>query len=122
MRLHQSSRVVDACDQASSDFRVQRTGVTGLVDFEDFLDPSDDLVGGWIRGLVEVDHTVLLEDVDGPVGGRVSAWQRREVGCLDVELIEVLHKRASIERQRQNSLVTTRVRQEDMVGEIYFLL
>ena len=94
--------------------------MTSLVDFEDFLDPSDDLVGGWIRGLVEVDHTVLLEDVDGSVGGRVSARQRREVGCLDVELLEVLHKRASIDRQRQISLVTTRVRQEDIVGRNSF--
>ena len=67
--------------------------MTSLVDFEDLLYPSNDLVRGGVRGLVKVNDTVLLEDVDRPVGRRVSARQRCEVGCLDVELIEVLHKK-----------------------------
>ena len=40
-----------------------------LVNLENFLDPGDDLVRGGIGGLVKVDDTVLLEDVNGAVSG-----------------------------------------------------
>ena len=62
--LDQAGCVVDAHDEAAGDFWVERARVASLVDFENFLDPSDDFVRGWVRWLVEVDHTILLQDVD----------------------------------------------------------
>ena len=59
--------VVDAHDEASCDFGVESARVARFVDFEDFLDPGDDFVRGWIRRLVQVDHTVLLQDVNGSI-------------------------------------------------------
>ena len=53
--------------------------MAGLIDFEDFLDPSDYLVGRRIRWLIQVDNAVLLKHVNRPVRGRVAAWQRSEV-------------------------------------------
>ena len=64
-----------------------------LVNLEDLLDPGDDLVGGGVRGLVQVDHAVRLQHLDGPVRGRVAARQRREVRRLHVQLVEVLHNK-----------------------------
>ena len=61
-----------------------------FVDFEDFLDPGDDFVGGWIRRLVQVDHTILLQDVNGSICRRVPARQRGKVRRLDIQLVEVL--------------------------------
>ena len=42
--------------------------MASLVNLEDFLDPGNDLMGRGVGGLVQVDDTVLLEDVDGAVG------------------------------------------------------
>jgi len=64
--------------------------VTSFVNLQDFLDPSDDLMGGWVGWLVEVDNTVLLEDINGTVSGRVSARKGSEVRCFHVQLVEVL--------------------------------
>jgi len=88
--LDESGGVVDAHDEAASDLGVEGAGVTGFVNLEDFLDPGDDLMGGRVGGLVEVDHTVSLEDIDGTVSGGVAAGKGSEVGGLHIELIEVL--------------------------------
>jgi len=40
-----------------------------LFDLEDLFHPSDDFMGRRVRGLVEVDNTVVLEHVNGAVGG-----------------------------------------------------
>ena len=53
--------------------------MTSLIDFEDFLDPSDNLVGGWIGWLVQVDDAVLFEDFNGSVGWRVATGEWCEV-------------------------------------------
>ena len=77
--LDQTRRVIDANNEATGDLRVKSTRVTSLVNLQDFLDPSDDLVGGGVGGLVEVNDTVLLKDVDGAVRGGVSAGKGSEV-------------------------------------------
>ena len=64
--------------------------MTCLIDFQDSLDPGNDLVGTWVGWLVEVDHTILLEDVNWPVQGRVSTWQWSEMIGLNIQLIIVL--------------------------------
>jgi hypothetical protein len=47
-------------------------------------------VGGGVRGLVEVDHTVALELHEGARSRRPSAGQRGEVVSLHIQLVEVL--------------------------------
>ena len=42
--LDQASCIVDADNEATSNFRVERSRVTSLVDLQDFLDPSNDFV------------------------------------------------------------------------------
>ena len=48
LSLHESSGVVDAHYQTSSDFGVKSAGVASLFNFENFLNPGDDFVGGWV--------------------------------------------------------------------------
>lgn len=57
LALHKSSRAVDADNETSGNLWVKGSGVTGTLDTQDSLKPCDDFVGGWVRGLVEVDDT-----------------------------------------------------------------
>ena len=90
LSLDQSGGILDADDEAASDLGIEGTTVTGLLDLQDLLDPGDDLMGGGVGWLVEVDHTVVLEDVDGSLGGRVAAGEGGEVVGLHIEFVEVL--------------------------------
>ena len=90
--LDEAGGVVDAGDQAASDFGVEGARVASLLNLKDLLHPGNDLVGGGVGGLVQVDDSVVLEHVDGPVGGRIAAREGREVGGLDVEFVEVLKR------------------------------
>jgi len=58
--LDQAGGAVNADNQASSDLGVEGAGVTGLLDTENAADPGDDLVGGRVGGLVQVDDTVSV--------------------------------------------------------------
>ena len=60
--------IINACNQAASDFGIESTRVACLFNFEDFLDPSNNFVRGRVGWFVKVDDTILLEDVDWPVG------------------------------------------------------
>lgn len=64
--------------------------MTGLFNLEDLLNPGDDFVGRGVGWLIKVDDTVVLEDLNRALGGRVSAGKGSKVGGLDVELVEVL--------------------------------
>ena len=64
--------------------------MAGFFNFKDFFNPGDDLVGGWVRRLVKVDHTVVLEHVNRAVRGRVATRKGREVRCFHVKPVEVL--------------------------------
>ena len=59
LRLDKSSGSTDADDKTTSNLGIEGTRVTGLLDLENSLDPSDDLVGGRIRWLVDVQNTRL---------------------------------------------------------------
>lgn len=56
LRFDQSGRTVDADDEAAGDFRVEGTGMTGLLDTEDPFEPGDDFMGRGIGGFVQVDN------------------------------------------------------------------
>ena len=66
--------------------------MTGLLDLKDFLDPGNDLMGRWVRGLVKVDDSVLLVEVKRTGHGGVAARKRSEMARLHVELFVVLSK------------------------------
>ena len=59
LRLDKSCGSTDANDEAASDLGIESTGVARFLDLENSLDPSDNLVGGWIRWLVNVQDTGL---------------------------------------------------------------
>src|SRR5436190_12330685 len=48
LAFDQPGCAVNANDQTAGDFWVERARVTGFVDTEDSLDPSNDLVRGWV--------------------------------------------------------------------------
>ena len=64
--------------------------MTCLVNLEDFLDPSYYFMGGWVRGLVQVDHAILFQNINGSISGRIAAGEGREVRRFHIELIKVL--------------------------------
>ena len=79
LRLDKSSGSTDADDKTTSNLGIEGTRVTGFLDLENSLDPSDDLVGGRIRWLVDVQNTRLdvvfdisLRKEDGTEG-----WENR---------------------------------------------
>jgi hypothetical protein len=90
LRLDEARGVLDADDEAASDLGIEGAGMAGLLDLEDLLDPGDDLVGRGVGWLVEVDNTVVLQDIDGALGGRKSTGERGEVVGLHIQLVEVL--------------------------------
>ena len=90
--LHETRGIIDAGDQATSDFGIKSARMARLIDFEDLLDPGDDFMGAGVRRFVQVDHSILLQDVEWAFCGRKSAGQRREVGGFDVQFIEMLKR------------------------------
>ena len=90
--LDEASCVVAASDETASHFWVERAGVACLLNLEDLFDPSDDFVRRGVGRLVQVDDTVVLKNVDGPLCGGVAAGQGREVRGLDVHAVKVLNK------------------------------
>jgi len=52
LSLNQTSCVVNADNQTTCDLRIEGTTVTSLLDLENSLDPSDDLVRRWVARLV----------------------------------------------------------------------
>lgn len=81
---------VDADDEVAGDFGVEGTAVSGFFDTEDALDPCDNLVGGRVGGLVEVEDTVLEVFGEGSLERGVTGGDRGVVSGADVEAVVVL--------------------------------
>jgi hypothetical protein len=88
--LDKSGGVLNADNEASSDLGIESTTVSGLLDFEDLLDPGNDLMGRGVGGLIEVDNTVMLELVNGSLVRRESTGEGSEMAGFHVEFLEVL--------------------------------
>lgn len=88
--LDKSRSVVEAHDEASCDLGVEGARVASLIDVEDFFNPGDNLVGRWIRRLVQVDAAVVLQHVNRTVSRGIAARQWREVGSFHVQFVVVL--------------------------------
>jgi hypothetical protein len=67
LALYEASGAVNADDETSSDLGVKSSGVSSTLNTEHALQPCDNFVGRWVRGLVKVD------DTGGDVGGQVAA-------------------------------------------------
>ena len=74
LRLDKSRGSTDADDETASDLGIESAGVAGLLDLENSLDPSDNLVRGRIRWLVNVQNTGLdvVFDVSLIEGGKLQ--------------------------------------------------
>ena len=72
--------------------------MAGLLDAQDALDPGDDLVGGGVDGLVQVDAAGLDVVLDGAVEGRGAVGQGCVVVGSDVEFVEVLEQERPVFR------------------------
>lgn len=83
---------IDADDEVPGDFGVEGAAVAGLFNAEEALDPGDDLVGGGVGGLVEVEDAVSEVFGDGAFEGGVAGGQRRVVAGADVEAVVVLEE------------------------------
>ena len=58
LALDGTSSTIDTDDETASDLGIQGAAVAGSLASQDALDPGDDLVGGGIGRLVEMDETV----------------------------------------------------------------
>lgn len=64
--------------------------MTCLFNSEDSSDPSDDFVGGGVRGLVQIDDTVSDVIFDVALEGRATAGNGGVVTGTNVKLVVVL--------------------------------
>ena len=48
LSLDKSSCIVDTCDKATSDFRIESTTMTSLINLKNSLNPCNDLVTTWV--------------------------------------------------------------------------
>lgn len=90
--LDEASGAVDTDDEVAGDLGVEGTGVAGLLDAEEALDPGDDLMGGRVGGLVEVDDAVFEVFREGAFEGGVTGGDGGVVAGADVEAIVVFEE------------------------------
>lgn len=81
--LDQAGGTVDTDNQTTSDLGVKGSRVTGLLNTEDSLDPSDNFVTGGVRGLVQVDDTGANVRLEVAVHGRAAMVNGGEVTSSD---------------------------------------
>ena len=84
LSLDQPCSILNADNQAASYLGIESPTVTRLLHLENLLDPSDYLMRRRIGWLVQVYDSIVLEDVDGSLRGRVAARQWREVSRFHI--------------------------------------
>ena len=90
--LDKAGGAVDADNEIAGDLGIEGTGVAGLLDAEEALDPGDDLVGGGVGGLVEVDDAVFEVFGEGAFEGGVAGGDGGVVAGADVEAVVVFEE------------------------------
>lgn len=66
--------------------------MTGFIDFENFANPGNDLVGGRICGLVEIDDSVTNIIADGPFEGGAATGNWGEMASAHIELVIIFEE------------------------------
>lgn len=64
--------------------------MTSLFNLENFLDPSNYLVGAGVRGLVKIDDSVLLKNINRSSNRGVSFGERGEMVRFHMKLVIIL--------------------------------
>jgi hypothetical protein len=90
LSLHKSGGVLNANNEATSDLRIESSRMSSLLDFENLLNPGNDLMGRGVGWLIKVDDTVVLKLLDGSLCGRETTGEGSEMASLHVKLLEVL--------------------------------
>lgn len=90
--LDEAGGAVDADDEVTGDLGVEGTGVAGFFDAEEALDPGDDLVGGRVGGLVEVEDAVFEVLGEGALQGGVAGGDGGVVAGADIETLIVFEE------------------------------
>lgn len=72
LALDEASGTIDADEEIACDFRIEGARVTSLFYTEDTFDPSDDFVGAWVAGFIEIDDAVSNVFLKGSAKGSVS--------------------------------------------------
>jgi len=90
--LDEAGGAVDADDEVAGDLGIEGTGVAGLLDAEEALDPGDDLVRGGVSGLVEVEDAVFEVFREGAFEGGVAGGDGGVVAGADVESVVVFEE------------------------------
>lgn len=90
--FNQSRGPVDTHDKAPGDLGVERSRVSGLLDPEDPLEPSDDFVRRGVGRLVQVDHAGLDVGCELALERGAAGRDGSEVGGADEELVVVFEE------------------------------
>ena len=117
--LDETGCTVNADQETSSDLGVKSTRVTGLLDSQHPPDPSNNLVGRRVGGLVKVDHSRPWKEVET----LAACSMLEEAGdSLDVGGEITLERRASMgdrsEVTRPNKKLVVVLQQQGPVGGV----
>jgi hypothetical protein len=88
--LHKTGSPINANDETSSNFGIESARVPSLVYFENTTDPSNDLMGRGIRGLIEVNDSVADIVVNVSLEGRGSSRNRSVMTSAHIQFVIVL--------------------------------
>ncbi len=88
--FHKTSSPINANDETSSNFGIKSARVTSLVNFKNATDPSNDLMGRWVRGLIEVDDSVADIVVNVSLQRRRSSWNGSVMTSSHIQFVIVL--------------------------------
>ena len=92
LRLDQPGGSINANNQTSCHLGVEGSGMTGLFDAENSLDPGDHFVRAWVGRLVQVENAAFDVLRQRALQGRRSEGERGVVVGADIELVEVLEE------------------------------
>ena len=87
LRLDEAGGPVDANDKAAGNLGIERSGMSGLLDAQDALDPGHDLMTRGVGGLVQIDHTIREMRLERSGQGRRSGGDGGIMRGTDVKLI-----------------------------------
>jgi hypothetical protein len=102
--LHHASCSFDADNEASSDLRVESTGMASLLNSQDSTNPSNDFMGRWVGWLVKIDNSVSVwlrmisvqqkPDIfkERPLQRGIAMRKRKKMPCADVQPVVIFEK------------------------------
>ena len=96
---------VDADDEASCDFWIESTGVTGLFNSEDSLNPGDDFMRTGIGRFAQIDASVLQVFLQWPFEGCRSGWDGGVMISKNIHFVIVLEEKGPVGTVQRRILI-----------------